>query len=440
MGLIAYVKRLLGLEARRQVARLQDDESDVDQVEEVVDLQGGPLKPQHLRLALRDGRLLPKNKLPGTVRAVLRAAGRKRPRVLDADEATRLFSATLRTRDRNQRDLKTDEAQLARYGLPLWRSEDDVAQALGLTVKRLRHFAIHRQRERVCHYVSFAIPKRKGGERLILAPKRELKALQRKLLRLLVDKLPVSDHAHGFRGGRSIRSNGEPHVGHRVVVKLDLKDFFPSVHVGRVRGMLIALGYGYPVAATLAVLMTEAPRQPVEEEGVIYHVPVASRHCVQGAPTSPGLCNALLLTLDHRLAGLARHFGFAYTRYADDLTFSGDDDRQAHGLIRLVSRIVAQEGFRVNRDKTRILRSGGRQTVTGVVVNQTLGLSRQERRRLRAALHQARRDGSGPDPHLQGKLAYLAMLNPAQARALQGGARPVARAPDTPAPNRHDPP
>jgi hypothetical protein len=273
--------------------------------------------------------------------------------------------------------------------------------------------------------VTFAIPKRRGGERLILAPKRELKALQRQLLGLLAEKLPVSEHAHGFRGGRSIRSNAEPHVGKRVVVKLDLQDFFPSVHVGRVRGLLVALGYAYPVAATLAALMTEAPRQPVVDGGVVYHVPVGSRHCVQGAPTSPALCNALLLTLDHRLAGLARHFGFSYSRYADDLTFSGDDATQAQvqALIRLASRVVAAEGFRVNRDKTRILRSGGRQTVCGVVVNRDLGLSRRDRRRLRAELHQAALAGREADARLRGRLAYLGMLNPEQRLALCAAAK-----------------
>src|SRR5262249_20100449 len=156
---------------------------------------------------------------------------------------------------------------LARYGLPLWRNEQDVAQALGLSVPRLRFFSIHRARERTCHYVTFAIPKRQGGERLIMAPKRELKTIQRQLVALLLSRLPASPHAHGFVRGRSIRSNAEPHRGKRVLVRLDLADFFPSVHVGRVRGLLLALGYSYPVAQTLAVLMTEAPRQRVEIDG-----------------------------------------------------------------------------------------------------------------------------------------------------------------------------
>src|SRR5262245_6523105 len=252
-----------------------------------------------------------------------------------------------------------------------------------------------------------------------MAPKRRLKAIQRKLLELLVEKLPVSEHAHAFRRGRSIRAGAESHVGKRFVLKLDLKDFFPSVTVARVRGLLIAYGYSFPVATTLAVLMTEAERQPVDVDGNLFHVPVGPRHCVQGAPTSPGICNALLLRLDRRLSGFARKHGLNYTRYADDLSFSGDLDRVRAAKLRSVaSRIVVEEGFVINAQKTRLMGQGNCQTVTGVVVNQTLGLSRRERRRLRAALHQfgKQNEATGADrARLEGKIAYLSMLNPQQA-------------------------
>jgi len=211
-------------------------------------------------------------------------------------------------------------------------------------------------------------------------------------------------------------------VGKAVVLHFDIKNCFPTIHFGRVRGLLIALGYSYPVAASLAVLMTEAPRQPVAAEGKLYHVPTGPRVCVQGAPTSPGLCNTILLRLDHRLAGLARKHGFAYTRYVDDLTFSGNDLGKVAKFLKLVPSIVAAEGFAVNGEKTRILRAGRRQAVTGVIVNKAMGLSRQERRKLRAALHRQKTardaDGMGERLRLHGKLAYLFMLNRAQATAL----------------------
>lgn len=391
---------------------------------------GGVLKPQHRRLVLRDNRLLPK---PPPDPSRRRWPAPPKVKYLTEREADRLFGPSLRTRDRAVMDLATDEAQLERYGLPVWRTEEDVAAALSLTPGQLRHFSQHRQRETVPHYVTFAIPKRSGGERLIHAPKRRLKAVLRKLDRLLVSKLPKSEHAHGFVRGRSIATNAAAHVGKAVVLRFDIEDCFPTIHYGRVRGLLMALGYSYTVAAALAVLMTEAPRQPVAAEGKLYHVPIGPRVCVQGAPTSPGLCNAILLRLDHRLAGLARKHGFAYTRYADDLSFSGDDTAKVAKLLKLVPAIVSDEGFSVNATKTRILRAGRRQSITGVIVNKAMGLSRQERRKLRAALHRqkTRPDvadaaaGAGERLRLHGKLAYLFMLNPAQAAAL--GWQPSSR-------------
>jgi RNA-directed DNA polymerase len=414
MGLFEWVRRLFGGQPRRDVSRLPGIEG-ADLVREGIDVSGGPLKPGHRRRALRDPRLLPK-----AIRHTVRG---KRRRVMGRSEADRLFAGTLRTTNRHIRDLAPDLDQLRRYALPEWRTEEDVASALGVTVGRLRYFSIHREKERRPHYVAFAIPKRSGGERTILAPKEELKALQRRLLPLLVDRLPVSEHAHGFRHGRSIRSGALPHVGAAVLVQADLADFFPTVTYPRVRGLLIALGYGYPVAALLAALMTESVRQPVEHEGIVYHVPVGPRHCVQGAPTSPGVCNAIAQRLDRRLHGLARALGFTYTRYADDFTFSGEGDENLGGLLKGTSRIVESEGFRLNAKKTRVTRRGRRQLVTGVSVGTTLGLSRRERRRLRARIHRAGQ--TPPDPaeaaRLRGHVAYVRMLNPVQADALARG-------------------
>ncbi len=185
------------------------------------------------------------------------------------------------------------------------------------------------------------------------------------------------------------------------------------------RGLLISLGYSYPVATTLAVLMTEAPRQPVEADGQIYHVPVGPRVCVQGAPTSPGICNAVLLRLDRRIGGLARKHGYQYTRYADDLTLSGDDRSKTKLLITIARKIARDEGFRLNRGKTRVMRQGRRQHVTGVVVNDQMGLSRVERRRIRAAIHQLSADDHPKRKRLEGRVAYLNMLNPEQAAPLK---------------------
>ena len=379
-----------------------------------------PVKPSHHRRALRDERLLPTQ--AASEHTV--TARRPRKRYFPADEARRLFSPTQRTQNRSLRTLATDEAQLARYGLPIWLTETALAVALEVELKTLRGFSTHSTKDRCAHYVTFAIPKRSGGERLIMAPKTRLKRLQRQLNALLVSKLPVSEYAHGFRSRLSVRTNAQPHVGKDVILRLDIKDFFGSIHFGRVRGLLIALGYGYPVATTLAALMTEAERQPVVVGETRFFPPVGPRVCPQGAPTSPGLSNAVTIKMDRRLAGLARRYGFAYTRYADDITFSGNDIAAAHALRLLVPRVVQEEGFVVNERKTQLRRNGSRQMVTGVVVNDVLGLSRQDRRRLRAAIHQYSRAHAGGNgdrvklARLDGKVAYLSMLNAVQARRL----------------------
>lgn len=375
-----------------------------------------PKVPGRRRRLVRDARLEPK--------PLRKNWWEKHPQVMKGEEADRLFSAGFRTRNREIRSLLHDPALLEEHGLPVWESEHDLAYALGLGVRKLWWLATHRFDDRVSHYVQFAVPKRSGGRRIIMAPKRSLKAVQRKLVTALIERLPVSEHAHGFRSGRSVRSNAEHHVGKAVVVKFDLEDFFGTVTFARVRGLLIALGYSFDVATALALLMTEAERQPVEVDGELRFVPVDHRYCPQGAPTSPGLCNAVAKKLDQRLGGLARSIGWSYSRYADDLTFSGDDAEKIGLLLRLVAQIAEEEGFRLNARKTRVMRAGRAQHVTGVTVNETLGLSRKERRKMRAAIHQlrAKRASGKPDQaaeqSLQGKLAYLAMLNPQQAAPL----------------------
>lgn len=399
------------------------DAGDVSLKKETVKI-GGPFKPKHRRLALRDERLLPKPPLgPDYYSKWPRPP---KPKYLSESDADRLFSPSLRTPQRDIMDLATDEEQLRRYGLPVWKSEADVAAALGLAQGQFRYFSQHRHREQTPHYVAFAIPKRNGEERIIHAPKTKLKAVLRALDKLLVSKLPVSEHAHGFVKGRSIATNARPHVGKSMVAKFDIKDCFPTITMGRVRGLLLSLGYSYPVAAALAVLMTEAPRQPVEAEGKLYHTPTGPRVCVQGAPTSPGLCNAILLRMDRRLAGLAKKRGLSYTRYADDLTFSGPE-AEVRRMLGLVPKVAEEEGFKINHAKTRLMRQSGRQAVTGVIVNKDMGLSRSDRRKLRAALHHQKvgKAGQADAARLKGKIAYLNMLNPVQAQRLKDAPAPL---------------
>lgn len=287
-------------------------------------------------------------------------------------------------------------------------------------------------------YTSFEIAKRSGQPRRICSPQWPLKRVQQRILRQILEKVPVHPAAHGFVKGRSTVTNAQPHCGARVVIKFDLQDFFPTIHYFRVVGLFASLGYGVAtarfstkdrsrdVAAMLARLCTYTPEPGKFGAG---HVP-------QGAPTSPAISNLVCRSLDARLAGLAARFGGAYTRYADDLTFSFQQDDFEIGRFRWwVDQICHQEGFFVNQAKFRVIRESQRQCVTGIVVNDSLRVPREERRRFRAMVHNCLRHGvtaeSRGNPafgsYLHGFSSYLAMVHPAEGKPLLEQVRKLLR-------------
>ncbi|MEP7356252.1 MAG: reverse transcriptase domain-containing protein [Anaerolineales bacterium] len=275
-------------------------------------------------------------------------------------------------------------------------------------------------------YTRFTIPKRRGGLRQIEAPGEKLKDLQRRILRKLLNPLPVPAAATGFVLGRSVVDNARPHVGQGVVINLDLADFFGSISEQRVRELFQARGWNAEAAGILARICTSDGRLP------------------QGAPTSPALSNLACWRLDARLAALARKVGGHYTRYADDITLSlpalgrnkrrrphrgprasGRANRPAgpsRSLITWVSQIIAGEGFQIQRRKRiRIQRAHQRQTATGLIVNQKVAVPRATRRLVRAMQHRARLgklDAAG-QARLKGLEAWLAMVASQRERGSQ---------------------
>jgi RNA-directed DNA polymerase len=290
-------------------------------------------------------------------------------------------------------DVTHAEERAAENELPRLDNPQQLAEALGLDVPHLRWLAYHREAAEKVHYYRFTIPKRDGSERPIWAPLPKLKAAQQWIRVNIVERLLVHGAVHGFLPGHSILTNAAVHRNPAIILKMDIKDFFPTVTYPRVRGVFRKAGYREQVASLLALLCTEAPREIVEHDGKTYYVALGPRCLPQGAPTSPGLTNTLCLRLDQRLTGLARKYGWRYTRYADDLTFSLPTGHQGKphvgSMIGLVTRIVEDEGFAVHPEKTRLARSGGRQKVTGLVVNGNLEprVPRRLRRQMRAALH-----------------------------------------------------
>ncbi|HEX7863541.1 MAG TPA: reverse transcriptase family protein [Variovorax sp.] len=322
-------------------------------------------------------------------------------------------------------DAHSDSQALARNALPSLDHASDLAQAMGIGLGELRFLAWHREVSSVSHYQRFTMPKKSGGERHISAPMPRLKRAQYWVLDNILAKMPVHEAVHGFLPGKSILTNAAPHVGRDVVINLDLKDFFPSIGMRRVRGVFRQLGYSSQVASLLALVCTEAPTDEVQLDGSRYFVARGERVLPQGAPTSPMLTNLLCRRLDARLAASAAKLGFRYTRYADDLTFSAgpEHSRDTAKLLWRVKQIVASEGLTVHPDKQQVMRRHRQQHVTGIVVNDKLSVDRDTLRRFRAVLHQAERNGpqglqwngnSDVIGALRGYANFIAMTDPAR--------------------------
>lgn len=329
-------------------------------------------------------------------------------------------------------DATSNLEKLAKLQLPALGNAAELAAAMGITVNELRFLAFSRATSKVSHYVKFTIPKRSGGDRLISAPLERLKRAQRWILEHLLTRQWLHDAAHGFRKKRSIVSNAQPHVGAEVVINLDLKDFFPTVTYKRVKGLFRSFGYSESMATICALLCTEPREVMVDVDGERYHVAMTERFLPQGAPTSPAISNLLCRALDSRLSHIAEKLGYRYTRYADDLTFSGPRESNPGRLMRRVHWVVEHEGFSVHPDKTRVFRKARRQEVTGVVVNETCTISRDTLKKFRATLFQIEKDGpagkrwgNGADviAAALGFANYVAMVNPEKGAPLQARAR-----------------
>lgn len=199
-------------------------------------------------------------------------------------------------------------------------------------------------------YRTFSIPKRSGGERVISAPYPSLKQVQDWIYRIvLLPRTELPNCAVGFIPGKSIVDNATQHIGAKYILKMDLKDFFPSINLARVVASFQYLGYYPRMAYYLARLCCE------------------DNHLPQGAPTSPILSNIIAKHLDKRLLKLASKYALVYTRYADDLTFSGNHIPVK--FIEIVTSIVEEEHFTVNQEKTKILGPNCRKIITGVSIS-----------------------------------------------------------------------
>ena len=333
--------------------------------------------------------------------------------------------------------------------LPLLHSLAMLASWLHLDPAELEWFAdlkgiaarSHEQRLR--HYHHLIRSKNFGSIRLIEAPKVRLKHLQRQILSGILEKLPPHPSAHGFLKQRSIRSFVTPHIGQRVVLRMDLRHYFPSIQRPRVQALFRTIGFPEPVADMLGGICTtrtppalwaalgldhgiEIDRSQLGEAQALYRWP----HLPQGAPTSPAIANLCCWRLDCRLSALAEAAGATYTRYADDLAFSGDDAfaRQLTRLVPRIAAIASEEGFRTHHRKTRIMRQSARQHLAGLTVNQRMNVSRRDFDHLKAVLTNCAHfgpDGQNRDGHaefrlhLEGRISYVESIHSQRGQRLR---------------------
>ncbi|MFI8418691.1 retron St85 family RNA-directed DNA polymerase [Serratia sp. NPDC078593] len=239
--------------------------------------------------------------------------------------------------------------------LPILEDVDDLSQSLRLPKEVISKFSFNNDR----YYHRIEMEKKSGGIRHIESPVKELKAIQRWVLRYILDKLSPSVYAKGFVKNKSIFDNAKPHEGNQYVLNLDLRDFFTNVQASHVYTLFKNIGYNNNIAFILTSFCTKGGYLP------------------QGAPTSPALSNLVCLRLDHRVSTYCKKRALTYTRYADDLCISGNKILILQKASYLVKDIINNEGFTVNSKKEKFLGPKVRREVTGLTVTPKITISKK---------------------------------------------------------------
>lgn len=297
---------------------------------------------------------------------------------------------------------ETNEEKLTKLGIPIIKDDKELAEFLNIEYKQLRFLTYHRDVVKFDNYTRYTIPKKKGGVRNIAAPKKILKNVQRTILEEILSKIEVSECAHGFIKGKSVVSGANGHKNHaksELLINMDLENFFPTITFERVRGMFQNFGYSGYVASLLAMICTYCERMEMEIKGETVYVKTSDRILPQGSPASPMITNIICNKLDKRLNGLALKYDFTYSRYADDMSFSfnkdniilsNEEDINVGKVLGIISKIIREEGFSINSEKTKFLRENNRQAITGIVINNDeIGVPKKWVKNLRAAIHNA---------------------------------------------------
>lgn len=310
--------------------------------------------------------------------------------------------------------------------LPVVKDLAALSEAIKLSREELLWLCYHRKTASINHYTRFKIPKKKGGFRVVSSPKSKLRIAQSWILDNILSNIETHPQATAFRPDTSIVENAQQHQEGKLIIRIDLKDFFPSIKFNRVKGLFQSFGYSEGMASILALISTDSMRLGATLAGKKYFVALTERYLPQGACTSPAISNLICRKLDNRLHKLAISKDWTYTRYADDLVFSHkEESTEIKGLLKLIEKIIEEESFIVNPEKTNVMRPHQRQSVTGIVVNNDeTRISRRDIRNFRAFLHQyeqvgpdkmSEKIGKDATQYAKGYLAFIKMVNQTQA-------------------------
>lgn len=261
---------------------------------------------------------------------------------------------------------KGDIIRLNMLGLPVIQTVDDFSNITHISKHTIYQLSKHSDK----YYRTYTIPKKGGKLRTISQPSKNLKGLQSWLLVNILDKLKVSNSCKGFEKGTSTANNVEPHKNANTILTIDLKDFFPTVKRAQVYNIFKSIGYNKTIATIMTNICTFEEALP------------------QGGPCSPKLANLSAWTLDVRIQGYVGKKGINYTRYADDLSFSGLSPSNVVKIIPMIKAIIEDESFSINSSKTRIAGSARAKIVTGLVIsNDNFGIGKQKYKNVRAKIH-----------------------------------------------------
>ncbi len=286
-------------------------------------------------------------------------------------------------------------------------------------------------------YKFYQIKKKNGkGFRQIVAPFNNLRVIQQYINEEILSKIPLHESATGFTKGKSILNNALPHKNKKAILKLDLLKYFDSIYERRVYGIFKSIGYAKNLSYDLAILTTvELPQEYLktfeEKELKSYREIVPKISCVlpQGAPTSPTLSNLILRRLDLRLSKLAEKLKVDYSRYADDITFSGEVENLPK--IKLLRYIIRDEGLNINWKKVGIYKKGRRQIVTGLTVSNDVHIHRNFKKEVKKHIYGC--SNFGVENHLKfmklenihlykewllGKIYYINSIEPETAKKM----------------------